>query len=373
MPDGERFVLWRIIGNDLPPRHDVGSVQDNLVFTLDHEPSLPGVERRWWLNRLVDDGQLAALTAELDRRGAHYHIDPFDEARYREADGRYEKIQAAVNINGVRNAILNSPACNGAYALPFDGSTFFTSAAWSRVRADLATSSAATPTPTAFAVPMARVARRAELFEDIPPTPTAEPQLLFAPGHTHRFDERYPYGFRDKVSFLVAMGRIPGYLREDDVPLHERHVYGGDPTRCPDVGYVFRLPSADVDKRSLEPKERMLTREDAIDAFLAELDARLGIVPPWTWSEIRAAREAAPRDVLLLDGSRPYDAVWNAFRRHEQELTVGAYLAVSGVDLDRRSKGGIRFLNDHVIGTRRYRPVRYQDGVVTIQRIGPRA
>lgn len=395
----ERFVLWRVIGNDLPPRHDVGSAHENLTFTLDNEPPLEGVEQRWWLNRLIDDSQLEATTAELDRRGAQYHTDPFDSVRYRAADGRHEKILAAVNINGVRNAILDSPECDGAFVLPFDGGTFFTRAAWSSVRADIEAERTRGTSPECFAVPMVRAARRNDVFATEVPAPTAEPQIVFSPGCTHRFDERYPYGFRDKVSLLVALGRIPGYLEERDVPLDERHVYAGDRTRCPDAGYVFRLPSAGVDTRPLEQKERMLTREAAIDRFLADVDARLGIERTWSWSDLEGARgtiphscrrfeadgsctlpenllprhrgtEGAAIDFLVLDGTRPYQAVWDGFRLLANDLDERAYIAVSNADAIRERRGGVRFLRDHVVGTRRYRPVRFDEGIAIIQRNG---
>lgn len=41
----DTFVLYRIIGNDLPPRHRVGQGRDSLRFILEMEPSLAVVER----------------------------------------------------------------------------------------------------------------------------------------------------------------------------------------------------------------------------------------------------------------------------------------------------------------------------------------
>ena len=40
------FLLIRIVGNDLEPRHRVGQSRDNLAFILEHEPPLPGCEKR---------------------------------------------------------------------------------------------------------------------------------------------------------------------------------------------------------------------------------------------------------------------------------------------------------------------------------------
>src|SRR5690606_32334685 len=40
----DTFVLYRIIGNDLPPRHKRGQAIANLRFILEHEPALAGCE-----------------------------------------------------------------------------------------------------------------------------------------------------------------------------------------------------------------------------------------------------------------------------------------------------------------------------------------
>ena len=47
-------VLYRIIGNDLPPRHQYGQVYTNVKFILENEMDLPGWSKRWVLNRIVN-------------------------------------------------------------------------------------------------------------------------------------------------------------------------------------------------------------------------------------------------------------------------------------------------------------------------------
>jgi hypothetical protein len=51
-----KFVIYRIIGNTLPPRHGPGDTCNNLKFVLENEPDLPSCEKRWVLNRLFDPG-----------------------------------------------------------------------------------------------------------------------------------------------------------------------------------------------------------------------------------------------------------------------------------------------------------------------------
>lgn len=46
------FALYRIIGNDLPPRHAVGQTRANLRFLLTEEPDLPGCRKIFIVNRI---------------------------------------------------------------------------------------------------------------------------------------------------------------------------------------------------------------------------------------------------------------------------------------------------------------------------------
>jgi hypothetical protein len=50
----DRFCLYRIVGNDLVPRHAPGQSLANVRFILEHETELEGCEKHWILNRIVD-------------------------------------------------------------------------------------------------------------------------------------------------------------------------------------------------------------------------------------------------------------------------------------------------------------------------------
>jgi hypothetical protein len=65
-------VLYRVLGNDLPPSHEIGQTLSNLRFMLDHEPELEACEKRWVVNRIVDPEQEAAIIALLEERGQGY-------------------------------------------------------------------------------------------------------------------------------------------------------------------------------------------------------------------------------------------------------------------------------------------------------------
>jgi hypothetical protein len=80
--EADTFVLYRVLGNDLPPRHEIGQTLSNLRFMLDNEPELEACEKRWVVNRIVDPEQEAAVIALLEERGQHYLHIPFDLGEY---------------------------------------------------------------------------------------------------------------------------------------------------------------------------------------------------------------------------------------------------------------------------------------------------
>src|SRR6266511_1514394 len=53
--------LYRILGNDLPPRHKSGQVIQNVGFILANEPTFPNTKKWWVLNRIIDPNYESAL------------------------------------------------------------------------------------------------------------------------------------------------------------------------------------------------------------------------------------------------------------------------------------------------------------------------
>lgn len=87
----DTFVLYRIIGNDLPPRHRAGQTLTNLRFILEHEPELPHCEKRWVVNRIVDPEVEKQIIELLERHGARYLHIPFREEEYRKVGWRFNE------------------------------------------------------------------------------------------------------------------------------------------------------------------------------------------------------------------------------------------------------------------------------------------
>lgn len=298
------FVLCRIVGNDLYPRHSKGIARANVRFILENEPPLASCQKRWLLNRIVDKAEESAIIAMLEEHGQSYFRIPFvmeeyarvgwdfswlrerelifgcDPSGWEESyEGRHLAMRVrqpknayVMNNNGARNAALRLGRTMAKWVLPWDGNCFLTTEAWAEIRNAVT----AQPYLKYFIVPMARVGSNPELLErGYRPVAEEEPQVLFRCDALEEFDPAYVYGRRPKVSLLWRLGVAgrwdrakPEYWdRAKPAPSPEAGQFG----RC---GWVARLASG---QQSLEggrgsEARRGKARSLAIVAMLDHLD-----------------------------------------------------------------------------------------------------
>jgi hypothetical protein len=279
----ERFVLYRILGNDLPPRHGTGQTAANLEFILEHEPALERCEKRWVVNRIADVRAETRIVGLLQDRRQHYLRIPFVESEYltrrfdfdgmvpdlyfhrarfrarkpRERDKIMEwcyrhKNLYLMNLNAARNAALREGRLLADWVMPFDGACFFTASGWAAVLE----AAAHAETAHYLLVPLARVVDSDRLLEPrFEPESLDEPQIAFRKGAGEAFDERLRYGTMSKTALLHRLG-VPGPWRRtwllpwEEIDLAESPEAG----RYVQAGWVARLasgnPEADRDART---------------------------------------------------------------------------------------------------------------------------
>lgn len=333
----DTFVLYRIIGNDLYPRHKRGQSIENLRFILEHEPVLEGCEKRFVLNRLLDAGQEEEIIGLLAAAGLEYFRIPFDPAEYARigfdvdalpepgflSGGRFDALDEAardrllgalyrhknnyvMNNNGARNAALEDGRGRAKWILPWDGNCFLTHEAWGRIRGDVAKA----PGNRYFVVPMARMPSNALLITggDVP-RPVEEPQVIFRSDAAERFNEAFCYGRRPKVELLWRLGVKGAWDDYSDDPWDQpRTPLSPDAEAVGRAGWVARLSSgmATLEATSDQaPLHRGLVRTGAILATLQHLDAGLSGMSPDQPVSIRPAvlrQEVAGRDEPPLAG-----------------------------------------------------------------------
>jgi len=316
------FVLYRVIGNDLYPRHAAGQSLANVRFILENEAVLPGCEKSWVVNRIVDPEVERAVLSLLEERGQSYIHIPFDCNVYRKIPMDYDVFPAnnfcysrefesleennlvraqaqlrrlknnyVMHNNGARNIALAEGRGRARWVLPFDGNCFFTSEAWEQLVEDVARY----PHLKYFAVPMARITDNAHLLEaGFSPPAKEEPQLMFRADARESFDPAHPYGRRPKVELFWRLG-IPGiwggWLNDSwDLPC---------PAKSPEAGcfgyagWVARLNSG---RKTLEEtnlksfKDRGLARAQSIILTLDKLEAE-ALGKGWDSSRLLAYSE----------------------------------------------------------------------------------
>lgn len=302
----DTFVLYRIIGNDLIPRHRKGQSRENVQFILEHEEDLQDCEKRWILNRIVDPDEERAIVSLLEKHGHEYLRIAYHDEEYQRRrwdldalpapgytlSGQYEELPEdfrarlykriyrhknnyIVNNNGARNATLADGRERAKWVLPWDGNCFLTPLAWSAIR----TAVTARPWYPYVVVPMARTRDHATLLEPgYAPVPRDEPQIAFRRDATETFNEEYYYGRRPKVELLWRLG-VPGPWDEWaaepwDLPVPEYAAEAGSWQRA---GWVARLPSGSphLDLGAGSETRRLTVRAEAVTSFLVGRDAIL--------------------------------------------------------------------------------------------------
>lgn len=307
LPGEDTFVFYRIIGNDLYPRHRKGQALDNLKFILAHEPELPGCEKRFVLNRILDEDQERQIMALLDEHGHVYTRIPFDREEYRKigfdtevlprrgflSNTKYESLKDVqkdratlaiyrhknnyvMNNNGARNFALADGRGRAKWILPWDGNCFLTREAWEQIRRDVGRK----PEKKYFVVPMARMLSNEPLINggEIPKA-VEEPQIIFRTDATERFNPEFCYGRRPKVELLWRLGvEGPWDNYRDDAWDQKRSPVSAAADHVGSAGWVARLFSG---MASLEGNthhsmlNRGFARSEAIVATLRHLDVQL--------------------------------------------------------------------------------------------------
>ncbi len=295
------FVLYRIVGNDLPPRHPLGQSRKLLHYILENEEELEGCERWWIVNNIVDPAEEARIIELLERHEQRYLVRRLDrdllrrtgwnwlpatlpkeglflgpERRgrtfQRRVDAVYSpKVRTAIGINAARNLALSDGRPRATWILPWDGTCLVPQRAWR----ELIDAVSRKPYLRYVMVPTARL-RSTELLVDpsFQPSPDAEPMVAFRRDAHERFDETREYGNKDKVALLYHLG-VEGPWQAWDWRDDAQGFGGSTEARQFTVsGWVARLPSGSG-REDRDASTRSVTRSHAVRAFIDELDASL--------------------------------------------------------------------------------------------------
>ncbi|QSE98409.1 glycosyltransferase family 2 protein [Fulvivirga lutea] len=291
----DTFVLYRIIGNDLYPRHKKGQSLENLRFILENEPELKDCQKRFIVNRIFDETIENEIVSLLKKHNVKYTIIKFEANEYLKVDfsidcfsqpsyllseefensGVFAKYRAwlapcslknayLMNNNGARNLALEEGKKVAKWVLPWDGNCFITENAWEEFVNDVKRD----PYFRHFIVPMARITNNRDLLKnDFRPSATEEPQIAFRHDTKDIFNEKFVYGRRPKVELFWRLG-VPGTWdewKQDDPWDPTRGSLSEEAYSFEFGGWVSRLYSGmgELEKKQNAGK-RVLARNEAI-------------------------------------------------------------------------------------------------------------
>jgi len=273
-----KIIIYRILGNDLPPRHKIGQTYENTRFILTHEPKFPGVSKKWIVNRIVDPVCERKIVSLLEMHDQSFIRIPFNLEEYKTCSVnphldhlltgeqvpvddlvRIKKLHYITNVNCARNVALEDGKREADWILPLDGNCFITSEGWQCILKKLEVVSGF---DQFFMVPMYRIFSNEQVFEfKIENQHENEPQIIFGKHTSLQFDSHYRYGNEDKVELIRRIGFALEYTGNSFRAVDSRD-------KC---GFVIRLFSG-VPEAEHDIIERANLRNQGIDALLSALD-----------------------------------------------------------------------------------------------------
>ncbi|MES0827098.1 sulfotransferase [Ruegeria sp. SCP11] len=313
VPAGLRdtFMIARVMGNDLHPRHSDGQMLKNLRFILENEPEFEGVTKLFVLNHIFNPDCHSAALELIEAHNAKVIDQPFIPEEYAAlgwdlsafgsadyftsneflsmAEGNQlrakimacgPKLRYAMGVNGARNAAIQAGRTQAEWTAVLDGNCIFTKSSFERFRE----SCAQKPFMPYMVLPMHRLEENSDYFRQQPNLRSMEePQIAFHFSANGEFDERFPYGMRDKTALLKSLG-LPGnwqhwptlaWIPDENLRMAERFQYRYS------RGGVFRLSSggSGLENKTAQ-QERYRSRNIAILTTISKLNELHGSAAP---------------------------------------------------------------------------------------------
>jgi hypothetical protein len=132
-----RTVIYRLIGNDMPPLQQRGQLRWNTKYALDNEPDFPNVTKRWILNHIWNDTDFRGVYSDLIAAGVcrrdiiNRCLDVNEYTRQPSLD---DKLYYLTAQNEGRNAgIIDGIESGFEWIVILDGNTFITKDSWNAI------------------------------------------------------------------------------------------------------------------------------------------------------------------------------------------------------------------------------------------------
>ena len=135
-----KTVIYRLIGNDMPPLQQRGQLRWNTKYALDNEPHFHGVTKRWILNRIWNETDYQGIYSDLLNAGVNRRDivnNCFDLDKYKSYDTIDDKMFYLTAQNEGRNSgIVDGKESGFEWIVVLDGNTFITKDRYELMHAD---------------------------------------------------------------------------------------------------------------------------------------------------------------------------------------------------------------------------------------------
>ncbi len=315
------FIIYRILGNDLPPRSSLGQTLKNLQFTLEHEDDFPDVQKKWIVNRILDPAQESAILELLEKHERPYLHMPFSAEDYanevcniqglpeelspfsidfhswgnREQYLSMEfsfrnKIRYLCNVNAARNLALADGKERARWVAPWDSGCFLREETLNSLRA-----SSSNPNARYLITLLARTKSYDEIIAaEFNIEMFDEPQITFRNDSVERFNETLRYGYSNKAEMLRRLQvRGPWDRGGTHSWDYQARVVSPEAKCYAHAGWVARMPS-NSDDSDLKSSMRTPQRRSGIIGICETADKAL---VEQNWTPERAFLLAMPERV----------------------------------------------------------------------------
>ena len=304
------ILLYRILGNDLPPRHSFNQTITNLLFILQREDSFPNVTKIWILNRIVDRQKEQSLISILNEYKQIYARIPFytneyvkipyyfpsnyptddyfNSTKFSHLNARdkyilidtiyHEKNLYTINNNGARNFCLKhgKTTSESQWFMVFDGNCFLLRDAFEKISQSLLINGSRVQH---FIIPMIRLVNQENTFKTNQSKSNEEEQIIFRRDSPVEFLENMRYGQAPKREALQHLG-VRKYYWPPRFPQFKprqvlKHSTNAKERLFQHTSYIYRLSSYTNPKNEQSPYIRSCSRYQGILLFLHNLDFQL--------------------------------------------------------------------------------------------------
>ena len=242
-----KYLIIRILGNDLESLHGSEQTYTNLEFTLKHEENFPETDKIFILNRIIDIDKKNRIISLLNKHNIKYEDIPFDIEEFKELPilPSYDNIKNLnkriqtiyphnlylVNNNGARNhAIMYGKKNNYLWTFALDSNSFFTKKSYMDIINNI-------HNDTEYISISQRRLKDNNLSNDIilenedvlDELPEQEPQVAFKNTSKYSYNILIPYGLAPKAEFLTAInvpGKWQNWMKFRGLPMLNNTVLG---------------------------------------------------------------------------------------------------------------------------------------------------